>query len=153
MIEVYETSENGNQLERITEFTKDDLISVDININPEEHFQTITGFGGSFTESSAYLLNQLSKENRAKIIEAYFGESGSRYSLTRTHINSCDFSLNNYSYAPIENDMALEHFSIQEDQEDIIPFIKDAMAASKDGFKIISSPWTAPPWTRPARCC
>ena len=31
-----------------------------ININPDEKFQTITGFGGSFTESSAYLLNKLS---------------------------------------------------------------------------------------------
>ena len=47
MIEVYETSENGNQLERITEFTKDDLISVDFKINPEEHFQTILHFDES----------------------------------------------------------------------------------------------------------
>ena len=26
--------------------------------------------------------------------------------------------------------------------------IKEAMAISKDGFKIISSPWTAPPWMK-----
>ncbi|MBT8376028.1 MAG: glycosyl hydrolase family 30, partial [Bacteroidia bacterium] len=70
------------------------------------------------------------------------------YSLTRTHINSCDFSLSNYSYAPVENDVQLEHFSIDEDKDDIIPFIKDAMAVSQDGFKILSSPWTAPPWMK-----
>jgi glucosylceramidase len=29
--------------------------------------------------------------------------------------------------------------------------IKDAMAVSKDGFKIISSPWTAPPWMKDNR--
>jgi glucosylceramidase len=32
--------------------------------------------------------------------------------------------------------------------DDIIPMIKDAMAISEDGFKIISSPWTAPPWMK-----
>jgi glucosylceramidase len=94
------------------------------------------------------LLNQLSKENRAKVLNAYFGDDGARYSLTRTHMNSCDFSLGNYSYAPIAEDVRLEHFSIEEDRDDIIPMIKEAMALSKDGFKIISSPWTAPPWMK-----
>ena len=66
--------------------------TISIVIQPEKTYQKITGFGGSFTEASAYLLNKVSKENRNKILEAYFGESGARYSLTRTHINSCDFS-------------------------------------------------------------
>ena len=26
--------------------------------------------------------------------------------------------------------------------------IKEAMAVSKDGFKIFASPWTAPPWMK-----
>jgi glucosylceramidase len=90
----------------------------------------------------------VSAENRNKILEAYFGESGARYSLTRTHMNSSDFSLGNYSYAPVEGDVELNHFSIEEDMDDIIPMIKDALAISKDGFKIISSPWTAPPWMK-----
>lgn len=146
-VEVYETSARGNQLKKITEFQSSD-VKAEIRILPEEKFQTITGFGGSFTESSAYLLNQLSKENRDKVIQAYFGEDGAKYSLTRTHINSCDFSLSNYSYAPIADDKELNHFSIDEDKDDIIPFIKDAMAVSKEGFKIVSSPWTSPPWMK-----
>jgi glucosylceramidase len=146
-VEVYETSAAGNQLTKISEFASADSVST-IQLLPEEKFQTITGFGGSFTEASAYLLNQLSQENRDKIIEAYFGESGARYSLTRTHMNSCDFSLSNYSYAPEEGDVELASFSIEEDKDDIIPFIKEAMAVSQDGFKIISSPWTAPPWMK-----
>ena len=146
-VEVYETSASGNQLSRVTEFPTSD-VKTTIKLLPEQKFQTITGFGGSFTESSAYLLNQLSKENRDKIIQAYFGEDGAKYSLTRTHINSCDFSLSNYSYAPIADDKELIHFSIEEDKDDIIPFIKDAMATSKDGFRIVSSPWTSPPWMK-----
>ena len=150
VVEVYETSASGNKLTKIEDFSNqvDESKITKVVLKPKEKRQTITGFGGSFTESSAYLLNQLSEENRAKIIEAYFGESGAKYSLTRTHMNSCDFSLGQYSYAPVEDDMNLEHFSIEEDKDDIIPMIKDAMKVSKDGFKILASPWTASPWMK-----
>ncbi len=146
-VEVYETSASGNKLTKISEFTPSENPS-EITINPENKYQTITGFGGSFTESSAYLLNRLSKPNRDKILQAYFGEEGARYSLTRTHIASSDFSLNNYTYAPVEGDLTLENFSIDEDKDDLIPMIKEAMAISKAGCKIIASPWTAPPWMK-----
>lgn len=145
--EVYETSASGNQLAKLSEF-QDANRKVSISILPDEKYQTILGFGGSFTEASAYLLNQLSKENRDKILQGYFGNEGARYSLTRTHINSCDFSLSNYSYAPVEGDKELVNFSIEEDKDDIIPMIKEAMAISEDGFKILSSPWTAPIWMK-----
>ena len=146
-IEVFETSADGNKLTKISEFPISDSI-VEIQVNPEEKYQKITGYGGSFTESTAYLLNQLSEDNRKEVIEAYFGDSGAKYSLTRTHINSSDFSLGNYSYAPFEGDRTLENFSIEEDMDDIIPLIKDAIKVSTDGFKIISSPWTAPIWMK-----
>lgn len=146
-VKVYETSAKGNKLMQISAFPEKEP-TIKITLNPDEKYQTITGFGGSFTEASAYLLNKLSEANRKEILEAYFGENGANYSLTRTHINSCDFSLSQYSYASVEGDTALTNFSIEEDKDDIIPMIKDAMAISKDGFKIISSPWTAPPWMK-----
>ncbi|WP_035655458.1 glycoside hydrolase family 30 protein [Flavobacterium filum] len=146
-IEVYETSAAGNKLTRLESFEKAEN-TIQISINPEEKFQTITGFGGSFTEASAYLLNRLSKENRKKVLEAYFGEEGANYSLTRTHIASCDFSLSNYTYAKVENDLLMEHFTIDDDKDDLIPMILEAKAISKDGFKIISSPWSCPPWMK-----
>ncbi|MCX6283126.1 MAG: glycosyl hydrolase family 30, partial [Bacteroidetes bacterium] len=137
-VNVFETSANGNKLKRIAEFPSG-RETVSIQLLPGQKFQTITGFGGSFTEASAYLLNKLSKKKRDLILDAYFGAKGSRYSLTRTHINSCDFSLGNYSYAPVKGDMELEHFSIDKDRKDIIPMIRDAMTHSEDGFKIIAS--------------
>ncbi|MFY0608655.1 MAG: glycoside hydrolase family 30 protein [Cyclobacteriaceae bacterium] len=146
-IEVYETSAGGNQLTKLEAFEIGKK-PANVKLLPSVKRQTITGFGGSFTESSAYLLNQLSPENRMKIIDAYFGDEGAQFSLTRTHISSCDFSLSNYTYAPVPDDMELDSFSIDEDLDDIIPMIKDAMAASSEGFKIISSPWTAPPWMK-----
>ena len=145
--DIYETSASGNKLTPVTNFTTTKNAS-QVLLNPNKEYQTITGFGGAFTESSAYLLNKLSKENRKKIIDAYFSKEGANYSLTRTHMNSCDFSVSNYSYTPIEGDKNLEHFTIEEDKDDLIPFIKDAMAASTDGFKIFGSPWTAAPWMK-----
>ena len=146
-IEVYETSESGNKLTLVTAFeTVENTTTIDLDTTSE--LQTITGFGGAFTESSAYLLNQVSKENRIRILKAYFANEGARYSLTRTHMNSCDFSLNNYSYTPVAGDKNLEHFSIDEDKDDLIPMIKDAMAISEDGFRLFASPWTAAPWMK-----
>ena len=146
-LQVYETSESGNQLNLLTTFEEDSDAST-IEINSKKELQTITGFGGAFTESSAYLLNKMSEEKRNEILAAYFAKDGARYSLARTHMNSCDFSLNNYSYTPVAGDKNLDHFSIDEDKDDIIPMIKDAMAISEDGFKLFSSPWTASPWMK-----
>lgn len=148
-VDVYETSAAGNKLTEISKFVDTENAST-IKINPDATFQTITGFGGAFTESSAYLLNRLSKKNRNTILQAYFGngEKQANYSLTRTHMNSCDFSLAQYSYSPVENDIDLEHFTIEEDMDDLIPMIKDAMQVSEDGFKIFASPWTAAPWMK-----
>ena len=146
-VTVYETSESGNALTKVDQFSSIES-KVTISINPEKKFQKITGFGGSFTEASAYLLNKLSKANREKILNAYFSENGANYSLTRTTIASCDFSLKNYTYAKVENDLALEHFTVEDDKADIIPMILEAKAISKEGFNIIASPWSCPPWMK-----
>lgn len=145
-VKAYQTSAAGDHMSVVQPSEK--KATVTVTINPDKEFQTITGIGGAFTESSAYLLNQMSKEKRKEILDAYFSEDGANYSLTRTHMNSCDFSLDQYSYAPVADDMTLENFSIEEDMDDIIPMIKEAQTISKDGFKILASPWTAPPWMK-----
>ena len=148
-VTIYETSAQGNSLTQI------DTIApireaIPVNIFPNEQFQKILGFGGSFTEASAYVLHTLSKKNKDSILQAYFSSSGSQYSLTRTHINSCDFSLSNYSYTPISGDKELKYFSIEKDKDKdgLIPMIQQAQSISKEGFLLIASPWTAPPWMK-----
>lgn len=145
-VEVFETSASGNQLTSVQP-TETETGMIQLTIQPDVKHQTITGFGGAFTESSAYLLKQMSPEKRQEILDAYFSKKGANYSLTRTHINSCDFSLNNYSYTPTPS-KDLSDFSIREDMDDLIPMIKDAMNTSEEGFKIFASPWTAPPWMK-----
>lgn len=147
-IDAFETAADGTKLAPVKPTESDRDASLKITIDTSQKFQTITGFGGAFTESSAYLLNKVKPAARERILAAYFSDSGAAYSLTRTHMNSCDFSLNHYSYAPQKNDTALNSFSIKEDTADIIPMIKDAQRLSANGFKIIASPWTAPPWMK-----
>jgi glucosylceramidase len=148
---VYQTSRGGDKLaEKGTlRFAPEDRLDHPVlSLDPATEYQQILGFGGSFTESTAYVLNQLSDQKRSEVIDAYFGPDGAAYTLTRTHINSSDFSLRNYAYAEVPGDTLLEHFSIEEDMDDVIPLIKDAAAVSPSGFKIIASPWTAPPWMK-----
>ena len=146
-ITVWETSPEGGNMVRKTSFTQMEE-TVQVTVNTAAERQTITGIGGAFTESTSSLLAKMSPARRQEVIDAYFGPKGAAYSLTRTHIGSCDFSRGHYCYAPVEGDTALEHFSIDPDRETLLPLIKDAQAASKDGFDIVASPWTAPWWMK-----
>ncbi|MDE0770753.1 MAG: glycoside hydrolase family 30 protein [Salibacteraceae bacterium] len=147
-VRVFQTSASGDKLTEKSLSESQKSPEHTVQINPNKKFQVITGIGGAFTESSASILNQLSKSNRVKIMKAYFSDSGANYSLTRTHINSCDFSLGTYSYDSVVNDTQLQYFDISPDKNDLIPMIKEAQAISNEGFKIIASPWTAPPWMK-----
>lgn len=119
-----------------------------IKIHKESLKQTILGFGGSFTESSASIYHNLSQTKKDEIIEAYFGETGNNYSIGRTHINSCDFSLENYAHCETPDDIDLKNFSISRNKKDLIPFIKDALRLTKNKFRIMASPWSPPSWMK-----
>ena len=119
-----------------------------IKIHKKNLKQTVLGFGGSFTESSASIYHDLSQTKKDEIIEAYFGETGNNYSMGRTHINSCDFSLENYAHCETPGDIDLKNFSISRNKKDLIPFIKDALRLTKNKFRIMASPWSPPSWMK-----
>jgi glucosylceramidase len=109
--------------------------------------QTILGFGGALTESSASVLSSLPAAARTAAIDAYFSTSGSGYTLARTHIASCDFSLASYQYSTTV-DTTLADFSVAHDEQVLIPLLKDAIQSSGGGLKILASPWSAPAWMK-----
>lgn len=146
-VRIFETSAAGNALAEI-QVVLPCPDAVTIQIDTQSRHQSILGFGGSFTEASAYLLGMMSPTQRSNIIRAYFADDGARYSLARTHINSCDFSRDHYAYAMIPGDTSLQHFDIQKDKNDLFPVIHQAQTVSTDGFRLIASPWTAPPWMK-----
>jgi glucosylceramidase len=115
-----------------------------INIYDDLEYQEIEGFGGALTESSAVTIAKLSEAKQKEIIDAYFHpEHGIGYTLCRSHIQSCDFSLGNYAYVE-EGDAELRSFDISRDHESIIPLIKNAAAAVGEDFRLFSSPWSPP---------
>ena len=116
-----------------------------VNIYPVEK-QEILGFGGAFTESSAYTYAQLDAAGKAAAMERLFGKSGLHYNFCRICIGSSDFSLDQYDYlAPGATN--LESFSIERDRRYVNPMIHDAQAAAKAaGEEIVffASPWSPP---------
>jgi glucosylceramidase len=121
--------------------------AVTITVNPSQTYQTMVGFGGSFTDAGAYCLNSLNATTRKQVIDAYFGPTGANYSICRTQIGASDFSTVLYNYDSVPGDYSLSHFSVSHDSTMIIRWIKDALAQNPN-LKIFGSPWSAPAWMK-----
>lgn len=118
-------------------------------IDSRKRFQTIEGFGGAFTEAAASTFYKMEPEAQSAILRAYFDPvEGLGYNLCRTHINSCDFSLDNYAYDEEAGDIGLEHFSIERDRRFLIPLIRAAMKTAGGPIKLFASPWSPPAWMK-----
>ncbi len=119
-----------------------------ITIDSSSSRQTVFGIGSSLTQASAAALSRLRPEQRQRVLELAFGPEGAGFSMVRTHIASCDFSTSSYTYAPAE-DPELADFSIDVDRDNgHLDLIRDAIAVPGADFRIIASPWTAPPWMK-----
>ena len=119
-----------------------------VNVFDEFEYQDVVGFGGAFTESAAYNYSLLTDEQKKDFMEKYFTrDKGIGYNFGRTHINSCDFSLDIYTY--VENgDKELKTFNIERDKKYIIPFIKDALKYCNDELVLFASPWSPPAYMK-----
>ncbi|HEX2951980.1 MAG TPA: glycoside hydrolase family 30 protein [Armatimonadota bacterium] len=126
-----------------------DYTMASVMVDTQQRFQTIEGFGGAFTEAAATTFYKMSPAIQQEILRAYFDPTeGHGYSLCRTHINSCDFSLGNYAYTEVDGDVELKHFSIERDRQALIPMIKAAKALAGTPFKLFASPWSPPAWMK-----
>jgi O-glycosyl hydrolase len=123
-----------------------------IEINSKKVYQEILGFGGAFTEASAYNFFRLPPKIQKKFIDLYFGKNGIGYSLGRIHINSCDFSLSSYSFDEVPGDLDLQYFDteVTHDNAQILPLIRLAMDASDYPIRLLASPWSPPAWMKAA---
>jgi glucosylceramidase len=119
-----------------------------IFVDSAKTFQTLLGIGGALTDASAETFYKLPKDKQQEIMRAYFDpENGIGYSLGRTHIHSCDFSSESYTYVK-DGDKELTSFDIAHDQKYRIPFIKEALATAGKDFTLFVSPWSPPAWMK-----
>ena len=107
--------------------------------------QTYQGLGVSFPESSCHILMGLPAAERRAILEKVFGKTGLGLSVGRIHCGASDYSRHFYTYDDVPGDVNLEHFSIREDEPEVIPVIREAMTLNPD-LRFFSSTWSPPGW-------
>jgi len=168
--EVIVTSEAGDKLtlKENVSFIQGKAKGTVILIRPDIIKQTMTGMGTSFTESSAFVLAHLEKNKRQEVMRNIYGKDGANFALARTHIGATDFAVEGkYSYAEVEGDKKLQHFSIEVDKKgfdksqysgikdesyDLLPMIQEANTIKQQqqdkDINIVASAWTAPPWMK-----
>lgn len=124
-----------------------------IYVNENNQYQEMDGFGASMTDSSAWLIyTRLSAEQRARVMTALFSPTdGIGLSLTRIPMGASDF-VNGPAYTyddlpPGQTDPELARFSIEHDQEAIIPALQEALSINPN-LKIMASPWSPPAWMK-----
>jgi glucosylceramidase len=120
---------------------------VTLMVHPDHLFQSMIGFGAAFTEAVCHTLTQAPSPIRRRVIKMYFSNSGLRYQLGRTTINSCDFSLDSYTYVQ-EGDTDLSTFSLAHDDETIVPIIKLAQKKTHHHLALLASPWSPPAYMK-----
>ena len=118
-----------------------------INLHPDMTFNRIDGFGGAITEAAACAWSRLSDEKREKFVKMYFDpEEGIGYNLARLHMNSCDFSIDEYTYVE-EGDMDLHTFDLSRDDKYIVPLVKEAQKYSPE-MRFFFAPWSPPKYMK-----
>lgn len=122
-------------------------------IDETQHFQQFEGAGAAMTDSSAWLLmNKLSAEARAQVLRALFTRAGNGIGLSylRLPVGASDFARGDYSFDDIPSgttDPALARFSIQHDEEYILPALREALTLNPQ-LRFMGSPWSAPAWMK-----
>jgi len=155
-----QTSAAGDHFKALppVHFRKGTASGVVVTVTPSITRQTLEGVGGALTESSAYVLANVSKDKRAQILDHFFSPRGAHFTMARTHIGACDFCVaGKYSYDDTPGDVALEHFSLAPDKTGFtgakdpayatLTMIKEALVRQPQ-LKIVASPWSAPSWMK-----
>ena len=124
----------------------DDISSLTLSLDAGTTYQTIDGYGGTLTGSSAYLFMQMSPERRTAVLKSLFDpKEGIGLESIRISIGASDFSLALYTYC---DEQGIENFEIPEyDKRDLIPVLKEILAINPN-VKLMASPWSPPAWMK-----
>ncbi|EIN05745.1 glycoside hydrolase [Punctularia strigosozonata HHB-11173 SS5] len=126
----------------------------DIVIDDTQTFQSVWGFGGTLTDSSALTLNNLKSKNSTaynNLLKYLFdptdGANSAGLSYLRVPLGASDFSASAYSYDDTSGDTSLSSFSINKAPSYVFSVIKDIMAINKV-LRIHVVPWSPPGWMK-----
>ena len=118
-----------------------------IQLNPDEKFQDILGFGGAFTDAACYTFNRLEPPARERLFHELFHPSQMGLSMGRLPVGSSDYATKVYSFDEGDPDPEMKRFSIEHDREYILPILRQARQVNPNLF-LFSSPWSPPGWMK-----
>lgn len=124
-----------------------------ITVDTTRKYQPMTGFGASFTDSSAWLVGtKLSAAQRNALMRDLFSRrDGIGLSALRQPMGATDFTVNgNYSYDDMpagETDPTLANFTIDHDRSYTIPLLKQARQINPQ-LTLMATPWSPPGWMK-----
>jgi glucosylceramidase len=108
----------------------------------------MAGFGACFNEQGWTSLRALGAGDREGILKEMFAPGvGGNFTVCRMPIGANDYARGWYSYDETPGDYGLEHFSIANDKETLVPFIQGAMKENP-GLELWASPWSPPSWMK-----
>jgi glucosylceramidase len=121
-------------------------------VDPTLTYQTMQGFGGAITDSSASVLYGLPAGQRAAVMASLFSlRTGDGLDYLRQPIGASDFVTTapyTYDDRPAgQTDYGMQHFSVAHDQAQILPLLRQAEALNPR-LQIIASPWSPPAWMK-----
>lgn len=119
-----------------------------IVINTDSARQIIDGFGGCFNELGWDAIQSLPEVDRQIVAKNLFDTiTGCRFNIYRMPIGANDYAVNWYSHDETAGDIEMKKFSLDRDEQRLIPFIKLAKSFNP-GLKIWASPWSPPSWMK-----
>lgn len=154
-VQVWTTSANGVNLlySKTIDFAsgKDDRFP-SIQIDTAQKFQSIEGFGYTLTGGSAMLLHQMGANERAALLQEFFGKTGNGIGVSylRVSIGASDLDAEVFSYDDLpsgQTDPDLLYFNLSKDTLHLIPVLKEILAINPH-IKIMGSPWSPPKWMK-----
>ncbi len=134
-------------------FSRAQSTQTTITVDPSRSYQSMDGFGGAITDSSATVLYRLSPTAREQAMRSMFDPAqGIGISFLRQPIGASDFiaSPTAYTYDDVpagEKDFGLNHFSIAHDQSQILPLLRRARQLNPQ-LSIVATPWSPPAWMK-----
>jgi glucosylceramidase len=123
-----------------------------IVVDPTLTFQTMRGFGGAITDSSATVLYGLSPAVHERAMRSLFSPvTGDGLDYLRQPVGASDFvaaAAYTYDDRPAgQADYQQRHFSIAHDRARILPLLREAEAINPQ-LQIIATPWSPPAWMK-----
>ncbi|XP_054152712.1 putative glucosylceramidase 4 [Oppia nitens] len=132
-------------------FAKRTVPKLTITVDSSKKYQSIIGFGGSFTDAVGINIDKLSPKLQFRLIRDYYSTDGLEYTMGRIPIGGTDFSTHRYTYDDDHiDDFELNFWNLTvEDTKYKIPFIRKAMSISSGrNLKLLAATWSPPAWMK-----